>query len=195
MTPVPDTPSLWTPLGALAAVGAAVFAAIYTWLTYRLVRGQSAPNVVMYVRHDDTRPTILQIVVENIGHGLASDIRFEPSRPIPHRTFGLSADTAEAPQSPRMPYGPIVVGIPTLGPGDSRIIDWGQFGGLNKVVGEKPIDVVVRYRHGKKEMPAVIAHLEVASFEGTTANQTEVGEAVKALEKLAAAAEKLVNKR
>jgi len=187
----PSNQGLWTVLGALAAVGAAVVAAIYTWLTYRLVRGQSEPNVVLYVRHDETRPSILQIVVENIGHGLASDVRFAPSRPIPHRTFGLSAETAEAPESSRMPYGPLAVGIPTLGPGDSRIIDWGQFGGLRTVLGDKPIDVIVRYRHGTKEMTPVVAHLEVASFEGTVAHTTQLGEAVTALEKIAAAAEKI----
>lgn len=193
MTTIFANASLWTVLGALAAVGAAVIAAIYTWLTYRLVRGQSEPNVVMYVRHDDTRPSMLQIVVKNIGRGLASDVRFEPSRAIPHRTFGLSTNTAEAPQSPRMPYGPLAVGIPTLGPDDSRIIDWGQFGGLSKVVGDTPIDVVIRYRHGNNEMSPVVAHLEVASFEGTVAHETQFGEAVKALEKIAKAAEKLVS--
>ncbi len=94
-----------------------------------------------------------------------------------------------------MPYGPLAVGIPTLGPGDSRILDWGQFGGLNAVLGDRPIDVTVRYRHGKKEMDPIVAHLEVKSFEGTIAHQSELGEAVKALEKIAVAADKIANRR
>lgn len=195
MTSTVSDSGFWTAFGALAAVGSALGAAIYTWLTYRLVRGQSEPNVVMYVRHDNSRPTMLQIVVENIGRGLASNVRFEPSRPIPHRTFGVSTDTAKSPESARMPHGPLVVGIPTLGPGDSRIIDWGQFGGLNIAIGEAPIDVIVRYKHGKKEMPPVTAHLEVASFEGTNASETQLGEAIKVIERIAAAVEKVANRK
>jgi hypothetical protein len=93
-----------------------------------------------------------------------------------------------------MPYGPLAIGIPTLGPGDSRVLDWGQFGGLSRVLGDTPIDVIVRYRHGTKEMRPVLSHLEVASFEGTIAHESEFGQAVKALEKLGAAAEKIANR-
>ena len=76
--------TFWTAIAALAASLSALLAAIYTWLTFRLVRAQSEPNVVVYVRHDDSRPSVLQIVIENIGRSLATDLSFKASRPIPH---------------------------------------------------------------------------------------------------------------
>ena len=37
----------WTAVAALAASLSALFAAFYTWVTFRLVRSQSEPNVVV----------------------------------------------------------------------------------------------------------------------------------------------------
>lgn len=183
----------WTAAGAFAAMASAAVAAVYTWLTYRLVKGQIEPNVVIYVRHDQSRPTIIQIVIANIGRGLASDVRFETSRQIPDRAFGM--DTNSAPVAQVITHGPLINGIPTLGPSDSRIIDWGQFGGLKKNLAGEQISVTINYKHGSKKMPPVTAVLEVESFEGTSANDTEMVRAVKALEMIGVATEKLAKSK
>ena len=53
----------WTIATSLAALLSAAIAAVYTWLTFRLVRSQNEPNVVVYVKHDESRTTILQIFI------------------------------------------------------------------------------------------------------------------------------------
>jgi hypothetical protein len=168
----------WTIIGAIATSVSAVVAALYTWLTARLVRSQAEPNVIMYIRHDDSRPSILQIVVENIGRGLATDITFTPSRPIPAKCWGIEKSTGEIQQ---MNSGPLVSGIPALGPGTARRIAWGQFGGLSTAIGGEPIIVRINYKHAKKKMQEVVTKLDVASFEGTSAHASEMRELIEAV--------------
>ena len=146
----PGIALMWTALAALAATLSALFAALYTWLTYRLVRPQSEPNVVIYVRHDESRASIIQIVITNIGRGLATDLRLETDRQVPRQAFGFSDDAGSQVVHP-MADGPLVEGIPTLGPGDSRRITWGQYWGLRRALDGRPVLVTCRYRHGNRD--------------------------------------------
>lgn len=57
-----DPAMTWTAVAALAASLSALFAALYTWLTFRLVRSQTEPHVVVYVQHDQSRATILALL-------------------------------------------------------------------------------------------------------------------------------------
>jgi len=117
----------WTAVAAVAASLSALMAAIYTWLTYRLVRGQGEPKVVVYTCIDPDRQTISLIRIANIGRDVATDITFTASRPIP-KAFGLSP--SETQPAEVMKDGPLNDGIPVLGPGDMRDVTWGQFAGL-----------------------------------------------------------------
>ena len=38
-----------------------------------------------------------------------------------------------------MSEGPLMNGIPALGPGECRKIDWGQYGGLKEAIGDSKI--------------------------------------------------------
>jgi len=120
----------WTAIAAVAASLSALLAAVYTWLTFRLVRSQNEPNVVIYVRHDESKPSILQIVIENVGRSLATDLSFKSSGPIPRKAYGLSEGQAQPIQP--MTAGPLINGIPSLAPGDSRKIAWGQYYGSKR---------------------------------------------------------------
>jgi len=174
---------------ALAASISALFAALYTWLTFRLVRSQSEPNVVVYVKHDYSRTTILQIIVENIGRGIANDIRFKSSRPIPAQAMGVAVD--EAKRAVTMTEGPLIEGIPALGPGDSRRITWGQFGGLVKELGDEKIILEYEYKDGHRKMPSREAILEYQSFKGTDANDSEAVRMIRELRRVADALERI----
>ena len=101
----------------------------------------------------------------------------------------MEASTADKAQA--ITDGPLINGIPTLGPGDSRIIDWGQYGGLKKNLAGEQIFVTIIYKHGRKQMPSITAVLEVESFAGTAAYENDMVRAVKALEVIGAATEKL----
>src|SRR5262245_40936128 len=117
-------------LAAIATVVATVaLAGLTSWyvaLTHRLVRSQTDPYVVVYVRHDESRPSIMLIVIENAGRSLARDVTFVLSRSIPHRAFGVDEASARARPIQQMTRGPLITGVPALGPGERRELVWGQ---------------------------------------------------------------------
>jgi hypothetical protein len=165
----PNWATLWTALAAVAASVSAIFAAIYTRLTYRMVRATSTPNVVVYSHHDSSRSSIIDIVIANIGHAVATDIVFRTNRDIPYRAFGAGA--ADEGPSQRMTSGPLINGIPLLAPGEKRVLTWGQFGGLTKAIGDRYITVTAVYSHAGSSIES-ISRLEVESFDGTDASDS-----------------------
>jgi hypothetical protein len=180
--------TFWAAVAAVAAGLSALFAAIYTRLTYRLVQTQSEPNVIVYVHHDDSRPTILEIVIKNIGNGLAKDIVFQSSRSIPGHAFGVNV--AQAKPATDITSGPLIDGIPLLAPGEKRVITWGQFGGLSKALANDYITITCNYSHGARAMQSV-SRLEIRSFEGTSANESEPARIIKQLKRIGDATETL----
>jgi hypothetical protein len=179
---------LWTTITAFAALASAAIAAVYTWLTFRLVRSQNEPNVVVYVKHDESRTTILQIVIENIGRGIATDISFKSSRPIPSHAWGISIDQVQPVKM--MTEGPLIKGIGALGPGDSRKISWGQYWGLTKALGDEPLILSYQYKDGNRKMQSRSVELECASFAETDAVDSEAIRIVKELKRIADTLEK-----
>ena len=174
---------LWTALAATAAIITALVTAAYTYFTLRLVRAQSEPKVILYVKPDLNRPSILMIIVENIGRDIAHDVKFFPSKPIPASAWGIKPE--DAVQSSTMSDGPLVSGIPALGPNDSRAITWGQYGGLSKAIGAEPIFVRYTYRQDKRTFSGE-TRLEVKSYSGTDASEVPaviVAKGVKEIEK------------
>lgn len=156
---------------AVAAIGQVGFTLVLVVVTWRYVlitaaqlKAATSPYVVVYLRHDDRRATLFQIVIENVGKGVANDIRFELSGPIPRLAKGHTE--AEAPPAEPMTSGPLIDGITALGPGDKREMVWGQYGGLMKAIGEKGIQVKCRFKFGKEEMDPVYCTLDIKSFTG-----------------------------
>lgn len=167
---------------ALATLVLAILTFVYVRLTKKILDAQSDPCVVLTVVHDEDRTTILQLIARNVGTGIAHDIRFEFSRPLPSRAFGITE--AEAKEASEMTDGPLINGIHALGPGECRKVDWGQYGGLMAAVGDSPIIATCRFKKGGREMPPVQCPLEVASFAGTIANQSPSARMIKELEKM-----------
>ncbi len=167
---------------AIASLVLAVLTFIYVRLTKRIIDSQTDPCVTVSVVHDDERRSVIQLVIKNIGTGIARDINFEPSRPIPHKAWGIAPNKENKFET--MHYGPLVDGIPVLGPGEERKIDWGQLGGLKQALGQEPIIVKCKFYKGKKLMPTVECKLHVKSFEGTVANEKPIVTIAKQLEKV-----------
>lgn len=172
-------------IAALAACATAFVTVLYTYLTLRLVRAQAEPKVIVYVRHDFDRPSLLLLVIENIGRDIAHDVKFVSSRPIPAKAFGIERAEAKAPTP--MTDGPFVAGIASLGPGDSRLITWGQYGGLSAALAGAPIRISYTYRHGGRRLTGE-ASLEVESYINTDASQRPTVKSAKALEDIASSA-------
>ncbi len=172
---------VWVP--AAATVILAILTYIYVRLTRGILEGQSNPCVIVSVVHDEERRTILQLVIRNVGSGLAQDISFELSRPIPARAWGIAENEAKVAEP--MSRGPLIDGVPALGPGDERKIDWGQYGGLMKNLGTEPIVVKCKFKKNGKPMPPIECKLDVKSFEGTVAAEKPSAKVAKELESIA----------
>jgi len=176
---------------AFALVVLTAVLARYTWGLAKEARktreSQTRPNVIVTAVHDENRPTIIQLVIRNIGHGLATNVTFETSRPL-FIAYGLDEETGE--EAKPIDRGPFTTGIPALGPGESRIISWGQPGGLLKMLGSSTITITCKYEFEGQLMPPNVCHVDIESFMGTVANDSLELRAVKALETIAKAKSK-----
>jgi hypothetical protein len=156
----------WTSIGMpVSTITLAVLTAMYVRLTKKLVEAQAEPCVIVFARRDEARPTVLQIIIKNTGKAVARDITFQISKKFPHRAFGLDRDSA--PEAAPMTTGPLIDGIPALAPGEERRIDWDQYGGLSKALGDQEIEVICRFRRGTRALEPVRCVLEVKSFKTT----------------------------
>lgn len=87
---------------------------------------QSRPQVLIHYRPNPGVPSIIDLVIENIGTGTARDVRF--SHPLPARCYGI-----EKPNGKGEPV--LSEGVPALAPGQALIFDGGQFAGLKEQLG------------------------------------------------------------
>jgi hypothetical protein len=117
-----------------------------------------------------------------VGSGLAKDIKFEFSRPLPAKAWGITKD--DVGEITEMKDGPLINGIPALGPGECRKIDWGQYGGLLSILGDEPIVATCKFKKNKKDMTPTQCPLDVASFTGTVAVERPPAKVAKELEKI-----------
>jgi hypothetical protein len=140
-------------IGLIAVIAASVSTAIAlvaTIIGYFAFRSQVDPEVIVYLRHDERRPSIMLLIIENIGKGAALNVRFTTSKPLPMEAFGMTEK--EALPFVKMDRGAIVTGIPFLEPGGKRICTWGQYGGLKRHLGEG-ICITVHYKHRQPGWP------------------------------------------
>lgn len=146
----------------------ALIASASAIITYAVYRTSTDPEVIVYADTDKKRPTIIILIIENIGKGPAENISFKTSRNLPEKAFGI-----KEPQSmPRtMMSGPIVNGIPFLAPSQKIIITWGQYGGLKKYIGGNNIVVKAQYKRANSKFWSnklySSSQLFVEAFHGT----------------------------
>lgn len=137
----------WTEVGMFwATIGVALITVAATVVNYLFYRTQIDPDVLVSVSHDERRPTILVLTIENVGKSMAKNIRFASSRDIPSKAYGFG----DAPVSGKMVRGPLINGIPALGPGAKRIISWGQYAGLSKGIQEEAIEIEITFESDRR---------------------------------------------
>ncbi|MCA9036894.1 MAG: hypothetical protein KDA91_17285 [Planctomycetaceae bacterium] len=154
-----------------ATIVVAIATVIYVKLTHDLVRAGTDPCVIVYPRFDGG--THIFLVIENVGHGLARDVRFELSRSIPKYAGGLNTESGYTKEM--LTSGPLIHGIPALKPGETRVTVWGQYGGLKKALGDRPVKVTCRFKKLRgqvgvvcdEDLDPVECLLEVDSFAET----------------------------
>lgn len=188
---------IWTAIAAISACATIVVTCIFSVLTIKLMRDQSAPKVIVFLRHNPERQSLIYIVIKNVGADLAESLKFSPSRPLAAEAFGFPG-TAKKPTKV-MTQGPLIAGIPALGPGEERVVLWGQFGGIELALDDGPITLRFTYRQGARSFNGE-AELELASFANTDASEAHIAVAVRLLDsiaksvgKIAAAQQKLAS--
>lgn len=120
----------------------AIIAIISSLIAYWVFRASTDPNVIVYADPDRKRPSIVNLVIKNIGSGAALDIDFSSDRPLPKNAFSIETPK-EMPET--MNNGPLIVGVPFLAPQQELILTWGQYGGLKKYLGNSSITITARY--------------------------------------------------
>jgi hypothetical protein len=124
----------------------AVLTGIYVVLTYRILRAQTDPCVIVYVQANPVNPLLLEIAIENVGKGLAKDVRFEFSEPIPNCLPGPNCTNTP------MSFGPLINGIAALPPGGKRAEMWGSYMNIERIVGDKTYRVICRFRRAGQDL-------------------------------------------
>lgn len=184
------SPELLSLLALLIALSSTV-------INYLLLRLQRDPEVVVYAVPDWQRPSIINLIIENTGRGVASDIKFRSNRKIPARAFGFE----DAPNPEEMIDGPLINGIPSFGPGDKRIITWGQYGGLKKGLDDEVLDITAVYfskppLRVNRQKHKTTSRIDLRSFEGTDASDRNWDKkAAEQLENIAKTLSKLTDVR
>ena len=106
-------------------------------VAYIALLKQSRPHVLIQYRPNPGIQSFIDLVVENIGGGLARDLVF--SQPIPAQCFGIEKPSGSA--------GEVLgEGIPGLAAGQKLIFDAGQYAGLFSQIGEK-LEIKVSYTY------------------------------------------------
>jgi hypothetical protein len=178
----------WVPYAMfIATVGLVLVSVGATAISYFLLRAQVDPEVIVYVKHDTMRPSLLSIVIENVGRGAAYDVKFALSRDIPANAWGIEKPSRRATEP--MTQGPLITGIPLLAPGERRVINWGQYGGLHSALGTESVKVTASYS-SKRHFPwdpadhVTESTLDVESFHRTDASRPPDLRQVDALEEI-----------
>lgn len=160
-----------SPSSEILSLVALVIAVSSTVINYLVLKLQRDPEVVIYALHDERRPSIINLVIENSGPGVAQDVSFKSNRPIPARAFGF--ENAEEPDA--MIDGPLIQGIPSFARRERRIITWGQYGGLKKGLGDDVLDITATYYSRPalsltRQKHSTTSRIDLRSFEGTDAS-------------------------
>jgi hypothetical protein len=105
-------------------------------VAYLALLKQTKPHVLAYYRPNPDLQSFIDLVVENVGPGMARDVEF--SKPLPAQCFGI-----EKPEG-----GGVEVlgdGLPAIASGQRFVFDGGQYTGLSSRIGEK-LELEVSYR-------------------------------------------------
>lgn len=116
-----------SPLATLLAV----------WVAYLAVHRGSQPQLLVYYQPNPDVPSLIDLVIENIGGGSALDVKF--SEPLPIDWWGIEKPDGTGSFVSRD-------GFPALSAGQRYTFNGGQYSGLESNVG-KGLKVKVTYKY------------------------------------------------
>jgi hypothetical protein len=111
-------------------------------VTYTVFKSNQRPQIIIFATPHYGKETFIQLNVKNIGNGIAENVKFSSSQPIPYRAFGISQLNGK---KEIFESGIFKRGIKIFHPNYSYIYDWGQFGGLKEALNDEIIIFTVSY--------------------------------------------------
>lgn len=105
-----------SPLATLLAV----------WIAYLAVLRGAQPQILIYYQPNPDTPSLIDLVLENVGGGNAFNITF--SKPLPINCFGIEKSGGEGLAVPK-------TGLPMIAPKQRYVFNGGQYAGLDDALG------------------------------------------------------------
>ena len=129
------------------------------FVAYMALVKQSRPHILVQYRPNPDIPSIIDLVIENIGGGMARNVSF--SQALPAKCYGIEKASGECTDV-------LEEGIPAISAGQRYIFDGGQYGGLTEKLGEKlELEVSYEYknpvgvtRKGKESCVLSVSHMK-----------------------------------
>ncbi|RZG45760.1 hypothetical protein [Acinetobacter wuhouensis] len=111
-------------------------------VAYIVYYNNSIGDVVVYAQVDKRRQTIINLIIHNIGKGIAKDIQFICPKGIPKKAYGISGLS-----EPLKHYdsGAFINGLPILFPDEKLVYSWGQYGGLKEALNGEPLEIEITF--------------------------------------------------
>lgn len=128
-------------------------------VAYLALLRQSRPHIVIHYRPNPNISSFIDLVVENLGNGMARNISF--SKPLPVQCYGIDKPNGECTEA-------LKNGLPALVAGQQYVFDGGQYGGLKERIG-KGLEIEITYEYQnpiginriRKELSVLgVSHLE-----------------------------------
>ncbi len=107
------------------------------FVAYTALVKQSRPHILVQYRPNPDISSIIDLVIENLGGGMARNVRF--SQPIPAKCYGIDKASGSCTEV-------LADGLPAIAAAQKFIFDGGQYGGLMKRLGEK-LELEVSYEY------------------------------------------------
>ena len=163
-------------------------------VAYVIYHNNTVGDVVVYAKVDTTRPTMINLVIHNIGKGIARDVQFINPTGIPRQAYGIPKLS-----NPLKLYdsGAFITGLPILFPDEKLVYSWGQYGGLKDALNGKPLEITITFYSRtslqicKRKIKNKVL-IDIAVFEGVDISEPVFQSDVrKSLQEIAASLKKI----
>jgi hypothetical protein len=110
---------------------------LVVFVAYLALVKQSRPHILVQYRPNPDIPSMIDLVIENLGGGMARNVTF--SQPIPARCYGIEKASGSGTEV-------LGDGLPAIAAAQKYVFDGGQYGGLANKLGTK-LELEVSYKY------------------------------------------------
>ena len=111
-------------------------------IAYVIFNKQQDPEVIIYVALSKTHQSCLDLIVENVGAGVAYNLRITSSKALPIRAFGFKSVGNKIEYSDD---GLLAKGLQYFVPKEKRIQLWGQYAVLKEALDDGSVEITAHY--------------------------------------------------